>query len=306
MPYIAQQSPWLAANNMGETFSRLMVSMAMLKNQQAREAQNAEIQQAQMAQQQPLIDAQVERNKASAGFDTQRTAVEKALMENSRDTGVAAFGRGMAGVPGYNPNQTSMLQDTPETRKALMNALFSQGLATSAATSPTASASLLRPIEANQNTSILDAITGAVMGHGPVSPERPVTLAPGAQMFPPTGGQPLATNTNVRPTAGANPVAMDIRKLEAIGSILRQYLTEKGQLEENSAEDSPRYNTVTNNIAPLEMDMQALLGAIRGTNTQPEGASAPSFKSPPVGTVSKGYRFKGGDPADKNNWEKLP
>jgi hypothetical protein len=27
--------------------------------------------------------------------------------------------------------------------------------------------------------------------------------------------------------------------------------------------------------------------------------------APAVGTVMQGYRFKGGNPADKNNWEKV-
>lgn len=35
-------------------------------------------------------------------------------------------------------------------------------------------------------------------------------------------------------------------------------------------------------------------------------ASAPSAQIPPsVGTVMQGYRFKGGDPSDKKNWEKV-
>ena len=36
-------------------------------------------------------------------------------------------------------------------------------------------------------------------------------------------------------------------------------------------------------------------------SSAPAGGQAP----PPVGTVMQGYRFKGGNPADKNNWEKV-
>lgn len=34
-------------------------------------------------------------------------------------------------------------------------------------------------------------------------------------------------------------------------------------------------------------------------------AAGPAAAPPPVGTVMDGYRFKGGDPRDKNNWEKV-
>jgi len=36
------------------------------------------------------------------------------------------------------------------------------------------------------------------------------------------------------------------------------------------------------------------------------GAAAPAAgAAPAVGTIMQGYRFKGGNPADKNNWEKV-
>ncbi len=39
-----------------------------------------------------------------------------------------------------------------------------------------------------------------------------------------------------------------------------------------------------------------------GSGSGPTGQGA---GAPPVGTVSKGYRFKGGNPADRNSWEKV-
>ncbi len=33
--------------------------------------------------------------------------------------------------------------------------------------------------------------------------------------------------------------------------------------------------------------------------------SSPTLNAPPIGTITEGYRFMGGDPANKNNWEKV-
>jgi hypothetical protein len=45
------------------------------------------------------------------------------------------------------------------------------------------------------------------------------------------------------------------------------------------------------------------------TNVPPElrmsGTTSPSNRVPKAGDVQKGYRFKGGDPGDENNWEKV-
>ena len=40
------------------------------------------------------------------------------------------------------------------------------------------------------------------------------------------------------------------------------------------------------------------------TGIRPGGAAA-AAKAPPVGSVQNGYRFRGGNPADRNNWEPL-
>lgn len=39
--------------------------------------------------------------------------------------------------------------------------------------------------------------------------------------------------------------------------------------------------------------------------TTPAPQAAPTTKAPAIGTISKGYKFKGGDPADPKNWEKI-
>ncbi len=56
-------------------------------------------------------------------------------------------------------------------------------------------------------------------------------------------------------------------------------------------------------------DMEAT-GAAPAAPSAPNAPTAPTPAgaqggAPPVGTISKGYRFKGGNPADRNSWEKV-
>jgi hypothetical protein len=44
---------------------------------------------------------------------------------------------------------------------------------------------------------------------------------------------------------------------------------------------------------------------LQGAGSRPPAPAPSNQPAPPVGTVMQGYRFKGGNPADKNNWEKV-
>jgi hypothetical protein len=54
-------------------------------------------------------------------------------------------------------------------------------------------------------------------------------------------------------------------------------------------------------------EQEARTAAANGGSGKPriKGIDELPLKPPPVGTVDKGYRFKGGNPADQNNWEKV-
>jgi hypothetical protein len=52
--------------------------------------------------------------------------------------------------------------------------------------------------------------------------------------------------------------------------------------------------------AALLQDVNAKISQMAGL-----GSIAPTAGAPAVGTVKDGYKFKGGNPADKNNWEKV-
>lgn len=60
--------------------------------------------------------------------------------------------------------------------------------------------------------------------------------------------------------------------------------------------------------AEAELRAQARPGTANlealGVKANPDVSIAPRDKGPAVGTIQQGYRFKGGNPADKANWEK--
>lgn len=58
-----------------------------------------------------------------------------------------------------------------------------------------------------------------------------------------------------------------------------------------------------NTAAGVSDDVKSLYEERGGVKIQRGGATAPS--GPKAGTVQDGYRFKGGDPADSKNWEKV-
>ena len=56
----------------------------------------------------------------------------------------------------------------------------------------------------------------------------------------------------------------------------------------------------------MQTEMEAAVASPRETSRQlKEQRNKPTVTAPAVGTIKDGYKFKGGNPADKNNWEKV-
>ena len=63
-------------------------------------------------------------------------------------------------------------------------------------------------------------------------------------------------------------------------------------------------NMINNPMAGTELQT-AIFDLAREIQTKVYGAASTRTNAPAVGTISGGYRFKGGDPNDQNNWEKI-
>lgn len=150
-----------------------------------------------------------------------------------------------------------------------------------------------RPIQSMPSQSIaMDVTTG---NPSYVSPQK---LTPGMGLYSGTGTQ-LALNPN-RPQ---NPL-QSLSALLGSAQNLRQQGIE-GQTGDVVNPADPTFQAADQFVRMLMQQAQSQMG---GTNapalpTPPQSTARPGV--PPIGTVHKGYRFKGGDPASPSSWEKV-
>lgn len=126
--------------------------------------------------------------------------------------------------------------------------------------------------------------------------QSPRTLSRGQTMVPGMGGPAIAEG--MPPAAGQSALLKAFASLQALQG---QYRSGGDVMNP----EDPQYQEINKAVMQLLpfVSQQATNAPQPQINAPQTGA--PSTKGPAVGTVSKGYKFKGGNPADKANWEKV-
>lgn len=190
--YFRTQSPWTAAAQGADSLSELPLRIMQLKLQaaQMRESQDVkrqtlDIQRQRMQSQTALDQAKMGLLGSQGGLADAKTVEQGDMTDTANLAGVAAFGKEMVGTPGYDPNSTSMLPNTPENQLKIIGAQLLQHLTRSAASQPQSAASLLQPrgFDATKN------VFNAVGQHEQVGVPAPIKMTPNSSLLnPSTGG----------------------------------------------------------------------------------------------------------------------
>jgi len=275
--YFPQQSPWLgAASSANDTGSRLLVQMAVLRAQnEARMAQRQQ-QDSQFQQTLGLHREQLDATKAvnaahGALYEKQGAAADALTASRNQSAGRAAdaqgaaFGQAMLGTPGYDPFKTSYLPSTPDMQSQILTALGAGAQAGQVASSPTATASLLKP-------------------------QPGFNLSKGAKRFDPSG-KLVAENPDA---GGSNDVMKQILQLSLLGQRSDAQaknevsaLDSQGETVVNNGQVSPTYQMNTNNAGMANQQLNALLSQYLKTNapamSQSQAAPTRTATNPQTG-----------------------
>jgi hypothetical protein len=106
-----------------------------------------------------------------------------------------------------------------------------------------------------------------------------------------------------------------LRKLDIDEQVARAQVAHYGSMGSGSSvKENPLVTAATKYyfeqqmIPQFKKDYPTVGDYLKSQGLTPRADAAttnPSTNAPQVGTIKDGYRFKGGNPADKNNWEKV-
>jgi hypothetical protein len=250
MPNYGTRSPYVGGSDMGETFGRFMLAMAQLKAQQkANEREQdyresaLDLRREELEIDRGLKSAQAEHWSTEAVVSMLKAKDLESRDERAVDAGLARFGEEMVGTEGYDPGKTSFLANTPANQTRLMQALRAKSLTESAALDPGASQNMLKPVEANKDTNVLDPTTGKTIGSGPVSPLPMTVLRPGERAY--QGSQMTAEN----PATPMSDIGKWISLFNQSGKTVGSLSDDKGLGPAYTADPAGAGAVYTNNVA---------------------------------------------------------
>lgn len=111
-------------------------------------------------------------------------------------------------------------------------------------------------------------------------------------------------------TPGANRIIIDYMRRMAqrsveVDQLRRDYIRENKRLDEGFYDRLAEWSAANPLFTPADEAAVAQALGAGPRQGQPGGAQQGTVAPPPPGTVMDGYRFRGGDPADPNSWERV-
>lgn len=308
--YVRQENPWQVASRSAGAFSdpifEMFAKLPQARAELAMSAQKLGLQQREQARMERLSEAQIPNIKSETELHL-ANAAKMALQSGQIQSNMDTQGR-LGRLQGYatSPMFGQMLKDPqqglqvrqdlsnvlpqgefntsmPELLKAVQAAL-SSGRESLVASSPSAVASTMTPYNTPSGT--IDRYGNALTGPPPFS------LGDGAQRYSgdnkliaenPKSVVPHATD----PSTQAVHYGNFLKQLDDLGLDFNKQV----QGGVTNRVPTPQYSWATNALANIN-------------NPTPQTMQPSSASSTQPGQTYKGFKFKGGDWKDQNNWEK--
>lgn len=290
MPYIREQSPWLAAGetagNMGAIYAQALQQRALMKQRQDEFAQQMALQGQQMGMEQQRFGLQKQGMEQQAQHNADSLLLQKALNDSviAKNNAIATDKAGnntlvnsalLEQILKKNPEQVAKLMPFADdwARSAGEKFMFTQQRSDETSLPEVSALQTFRSgliPEFQKQIPPVDDGTGRL-----VESKAPISISP---------------EFDQRLSELTSQGAMSPEGLLQLRSLLQPTL---------------RPNVTPEVRTPGRFWGETVTPAQTNSWSIVPGAQPKTQKGPAVGEVVKGYRFKGGNPADKNNWEKV-